>query len=74
MDNKNLDRPLILRVKDLENKLVNLINESKIPAFILKTSIEKIYNQLINIEQQENTQALESKNLKEKGKEKNEKK
>ena len=48
-----MDKPLVLKIKDTEEKIVNIINTAGIPAFIMKTSIEKIYNQLISIEQQE---------------------
>jgi len=54
------DKPLILRVKDTENRIVAIINNSNIPAFILKSSIEKIYNQLVQLEQQEYAIAIEN--------------
>ena len=54
------EKPLILRVKDTENRIVAIINNSNIPAFILKSSIEKIYNQLVQLEQQEYAIAFEN--------------
>ena len=60
------EKPLILRVKDTENRIVAIINNSNIPAFILKSSIEKIYNQLIQLEQQEYALALENEKKEEK--------
>lgn len=54
------EKPLILRVKDTENRIVAIINNSNIPAFILKSSIEKIYNQLVQLEQQEYAIAIEN--------------
>ena len=60
------EKPLILRVKDTENRIVAIINNSNIPAFILKSSIEKIYNQLVQLEQQEYALALENEKKEEK--------
>lgn len=54
------EKPLILRVKDTENRIIAIINNSNIPAFILKSSIEKIYNQLVQLEQQEYAIAIEN--------------
>lgn len=48
-----MNKPLILSVKDTEEKIIKIINSSNIPAFIMKNSIEKILKQLVLIEQQE---------------------
>lgn len=48
-----MNKPLILKKKEIEEQIVKMINESGIPIFILKNSIEKIYNQLISLEQKE---------------------
>lgn len=53
------DRPLVLKVKEAENRLIATINNSQLPAFIMKPIIEKVYNQLINLEQEEYALALE---------------
>ena len=64
MENNQKEKPLILKVKDLENRMVATINNAGIPAFIIKPIIEKILNQLNILEQQEYVQAVE-KNKKE---------
>lgn len=48
-----MEKPINIRVKEIEETMVNLINESNIPAFIMKNVIEKIYNQLVKLEQKE---------------------
>ena len=53
------DRPLVLKVKEAENRIIATINNSHLPAFIMKPIIEKVYNQLINLEQEEYALALE---------------
>lgn len=53
------DRPLVLKVKEAENRIIATINNSQLPAFIMKPIIEKVYNQLINLEQEEYALALE---------------
>lgn len=61
MEKKNQkEKPLILKVKETENKIIGIINESHIPAFIIKPLIEKIYNQLVNLEQQEYQIAIQN--------------
>lgn len=53
------DRPLVLKVKEAENRIIATINNSQLPAFIMKPIIEKVYNQIINLEQEEYALALE---------------
>jgi len=48
-----MNKPLNLKAKEFEEQLVKLINESDIPAFILKPIIEKIYKQLEIVEQKQ---------------------
>lgn len=48
-----MEKPLVLKTREIEEQIVKMINESGIPIFILKNSIEKIYNQLISLEQKE---------------------
>ena len=59
-NNKIKEKPLILRVRDAEARIITAINNSNVPAFILKSSIEKIYNQLVQLEQQEYAIAIEN--------------
>lgn len=66
MENNQKEKPLILKVKDLENKIVATINNAGISAFIIKPIIEKILNQLNVLEQQEYVQAVENNKKEEK--------
>ena len=56
---KQIEKPTILKLKEFEEKVIELINNSNIPAFILKNPIEKILNQLQIIEQQELEKEIE---------------
>lgn len=64
---KEIEKPMILKLKEFEDNIIQLINESNIPSFILKNTIEKILNQLQIIEQQEleNAIKLYNENIKE---------
>ena len=56
---KQIEKPTILKLKEFEEKVIELINNSNIPAFILKNPIEKILNQLQIIEQQDLEKEIE---------------
>ena len=60
---------LILKERETREKLVEVVNDSKLPAFILKTIIKDLYEQLNQIEQQQYGEALRSKQNKDKKKE-----
>ena len=47
------NKPFTLVVNEFEDKLVKVINESGLPAFIMKQSLSKIYDQLTMIENKE---------------------
>ena len=51
---------VILKKREFEEKLVQLINESGLPAFILKPTFKEIYEQLNILEQQQYQEALAS--------------
>lgn len=51
--NNKIEKPIILKLKELEEEIIKLINSSEIPAFILKPMFEKLLNQLQIIEQEE---------------------
>ena len=51
--NNIIEKPIILKLKELEEEIIKLINSSEIPAFILKPMIEKICRQLEILEEQE---------------------
>ena len=59
---------LILKEREFRDKIVELINTSGLPAFILKPIIKEVYDQLIVLEQQQYEQI---KNKEKKGDKKN---
>lgn len=52
---------IILMKREFEEKLVKLINESNLPAFILKPIIKDLFEQLNILEQQQLEQAQKNK-------------
>lgn len=52
---------IILKKREFEENLVNLINESNLPAFILKPIIKDLFEQLNMLEQQLLEQAQKNK-------------
>ena len=48
-----MEKPFTIRIKELEEKLIEEINSSKMPVYVLKTEIEKIYAELNRIEEEE---------------------
>lgn len=57
---------IILMKREFEENLVELINESKLPAFILKPIIKDLFEQLNMLEQQQLEQAQKIKEKKDK--------
>lgn len=57
---------IILKERELKEKLVQTINSSKLPAFILKPMLKELYEQLNMLEQQQYEQAKRYKNVAEK--------
>lgn len=52
---------VILKKKEFEEKIVELINESGLPAFILKPIIKDLFEQLNILDQQQLEQAQKNK-------------
>lgn len=52
---------VIVKNGEFKQKLVGLINESGLPAFILKPTFKEIYEQLNVLEQQQYQEAVASK-------------
>ena len=52
---------VILKKREFDEKMVQIINESGLPAFILKPTFKEIYDQLNVLEQQQYQEALASK-------------
>lgn len=56
-----MDEPFTLRVQETEEQLVKILNESKIPAFVLKIILQNLFNQLSEIEKNETEAYLRKK-------------
>lgn len=52
---------LILKEREFKENMVDMINASGMPAFILKNIIKELYDQLNIIEQQQYEEALKNK-------------
>ena len=46
-------KPFSLQVQETEAKMVGIINTSNLPAYALKTILQRFYQQLEDIEQKE---------------------
>ena len=55
---------LILKEREFKEKIVEVTNNSELPAFILKTIFEELLGQVKLLEQQEYQQALKKKRRK----------
>ena len=53
-----MDKPIILQINEFDTKLISLINKAGLPAFLMRPTIEKVYNNLLQMEQQEYNTAL----------------
>lgn len=50
---------IIMREREFKEKLMQIINESQLPAFILKLEIKELFEQIIVLEQQQYEKAYE---------------
>ena len=48
-----MEKPFTIRIKEFSEKLIEDINSSKLPVYVLKTEIEKIYAELNRIDEEE---------------------
>ncbi len=48
-----MEKPATIRYHDTKEQIVDIINKSKLPAFILVSIVEKIYADLLELEKQE---------------------
>ena len=56
---------VILKEREIREKIIEIINNSGLPAFMLKAVIKELYEQLNIIEQQQYEEALKNKESKE---------
>lgn len=54
-------KDLILKEREFKEKIVETINNSKLPAFILRPMLKELLDQIVLLEQQQYEQALETK-------------
>lgn len=61
-----MEKPINLKAAELENEIIKSLNDSKLPAFILKPIVERVYNQVNQLEQAqlENSRVEYEKSLK----------
>lgn len=48
-----MDKPIILQMNEFDAQIISVINKAGLPAFLMRPTIEKIYNNLLQMEQQE---------------------
>lgn len=48
-----MEKPFTLKVEDLKNNIINIINEAKMPSFVVKNVLQAIYQEVNKIEQEE---------------------
>ena len=64
---------LILKEREFKVKIVELINNSSLPAFIIKPTLKELFEQINLLEQQQYEKALSSQKLNEEENEKTKK-
>lgn len=48
-----MEKPFTIRIKEFSEKLIEEINSSKLPVYVLKNEIEKVYAELNRIDEEE---------------------
>lgn len=61
-DKTKIQKPIIIVLNETEAKIVEVLNESSLPAFIIKPMLEKILNQVNLLEQKEQDEAIKTYN------------
>lgn len=59
-----MEKPFTIKVQEIEQEIIKIINKSELPAYVLKTMFQNIYNQIEMIDNEEMKKYAES--LKEK--------
>lgn len=55
-----MEKPFTIRIKEFSEKLIELVNSSKLPVYVLKSEIEKVYAELNRIDDEEISKYNES--------------
>lgn len=48
-----MEKPYTLQIMEFERKLIDIINESNMPAFVIEKVLDGIYNQIVEQDQEE---------------------
>ena len=48
-----MNKPFSLTIAETEQQIVNILNNAQLPAYCLKNMLEKIYNQIEKLDQEE---------------------
>lgn len=46
-----MEKPINLKLEEIKNEIANIINDAKLPAYLLKPIVKDFYVQLQNLEQ-----------------------
>lgn len=52
-----MDKPLIIKLEEFESNLIDIINQSGLPAFMLKEPMRNAYDNIITLAKKELEQA-----------------
>lgn len=62
-----MEKPFTLKVQEIEEEIVKILNNSNLPAYVLKTVLQNLFNQLQELDNNEiNTYLKNKENKKEK--------
>jgi hypothetical protein len=48
-----MDKPLTLKMEELQNEITQKINEANIPAYCIKTMLRELYEEVDSIDKEE---------------------
>ena len=52
-----MDKPLIIKLEEFESNLINIINQSELPAFMLREPMRNAYDSITTLAKKELEQA-----------------
>ena len=48
-----MEKPTIMVVSDVKENIIKIVNDSKLPPFILRPIFQELYNQMVELERDE---------------------
>ena len=48
-----MEKPFTIKINEFSENLIKLVNSSKLPAYVLKNEIEKVYAELNRVDEEE---------------------